>query len=59
MCYNGAYIWCEEELDSLYRAFQSQSSDEEDGEDQIWQSGRDVHSLRNERMSKIILKNTN
>lgn len=30
---NSAYVWCEEELDSLYRAFESQSSDKENGED--------------------------
>lgn len=47
-----AYIWCEEELNSIQRAFQSQSSDEEDSEDQIRQSGRDVDGLRNEGMTK-------
>lgn len=44
-----SYIWCEEELESRHRSFQGQSSDEEDGEDQIGQSGGDVNSLENER----------
>ena len=51
MEYKNAYIWCEEELYSIYRAFESQSPDEKDGKDQIWQSGSDVHSLRNEIMA--------
>lgn len=38
-------IWCEEELDSVHRSFQSESPDEEDGEDHVRQSGGDVHSL--------------
>lgn len=52
MYYISPYIWCEEELNSLYGSFQSQSSDEEDSEDQIRQSGGDVDSLRNNRMIK-------
>ena len=52
MCYIGAYIWCEEELNSLKRSFQSQSSDKKDSEDQIRQGGGDVDSLRNEKMIK-------
>lgn len=43
------YIWCEEVLYSLCRAFESQSSDEEDCEDKIWESGGDVDSLKKER----------
>lgn len=49
MCHISSYIWCEEELESVDRSFQGQSSDEEDGEDQIGQSGRDVNSLENDR----------
>lgn len=52
MCYSSPYIRCEEELNSLERSFQSQPSDEEDGEDQIRQSGGDVYSLRNDIMKR-------
>lgn len=52
MYYIASYIWREEELNSLYGSFQSQSSDEEDGEDQIRQSRSDVNSLTNDRMIK-------
>lgn len=48
-----AYIWCEEELDSRCRSFQCQSSDEEDSEDQIWQSGGNVNSLTKDRVIKM------
>lgn len=51
MCHISAYIWGEEELKSRYGAFESQASDEEDGEDQVRQSGGDVDGLRNERMT--------
>lgn len=40
-----AYIWSEEVLDPVYRTFQSQSSNEEDGEDDVRQRGGDVNSL--------------
>lgn len=39
------YIWSEEEYDPVDRSFQSQPSDEEDSEHQVWQGGGDVHSL--------------
>lgn len=45
-------IWCEEELDSLYGSFHSQSSNEEDGEDHVRQCGGDVHSLREEKRKR-------
>lgn len=40
-----AYVWSEEVFDSIHRAFESQSSNQEDGEDEVRQSGRDVNSL--------------
>lgn len=49
-----SYFWCEEELESLGRSFQGQSSDEEDGEDQIGQSGSDVNSLENDGTVKSV-----
>lgn len=49
-----SYIWCEQELDSIDWAFQSQSSDEEDRKNHVWQSGRDVHSLKQRKVSKNI-----
>lgn len=52
MCYISAYIWREKELDSLHRSFQSQSSDQEDSEDHIRQSGGDVDSLRKRQNDK-------
>lgn len=48
-CENSAYIWREEVLYSIRRAFEGQSSDEEDGEDHVRQSRRDVHGLRKMR----------
>lgn len=45
MCYTSAYFWREEEFKAFNRTFQSQSSDEENGEHQVGQSGGDVHSL--------------
>lgn len=40
-----AYVWSEEVFNSIHRAFESQSSNQEDGEDEVRQSGRDVNSL--------------
>ena len=45
MCYLGAYLRCEQVLNPFKRSLQGQSSDEEDGEDQVGQSGGDVNSL--------------
>lgn len=45
MCYASAYFRREEELKAFNWSFQSQSSDKEDGEDQVGQGGGNVHSL--------------
>ncbi len=39
------HVWGEEELDSAERAFERQSSDQEDGQDQVRQRGGHVHGL--------------
>lgn len=45
-----AHIWSEEVLDSIHRTFKSQSSNQEDGENNVGQSGCDVNSLEETRI---------
>lgn len=39
------HIWSEEELNAIYGSFQSQSSDQEDCKNYIWQRRRHINSL--------------
>ncbi len=45
MCLCQTYVRSEEELDSADGAFERQSSDQEDGQDQVRQRGGHVHGL--------------
>lgn len=60
MCYASAYFWREEELNAFKWSFQSQSSDKENGEDQVGQGRGNVHSLHEKgSMSPVCTAHTN